>query len=72
MLHSPNKCTHNNVHVHRHELDPPTRQPPHTQHHWQRHVPGHGGGAGQRELGAERDRQHATAKPPCALRLAQL
>lgn len=72
MLHSPNSCTNNNIHVFRHERDTPTGQHPHTQHGWQRHVLGHGTGARQRELGVERDRQHATTKPPCALRRAQL
>jgi len=72
MLHGPNSGTNHNVYVLRHERDPPTGQHPHTQHRRQRHVPGDGGGAGQRELGAERDRQHATTKPPRALRRAQL
>lgn len=72
MLQYPNSCTHNNIHVLRHERNTPTGQHRHTQHRRQHHMLGNGGGAGQCELGIECDSQHATTKPPCALRRAQL
>lgn len=72
MLHGPNSCTHNNVHVHRHERDAATRQPANPQHSGQHHMLSHGSRAGQRELGAECDSEHAAAEPPCAFRCAQL
>lgn len=71
MLHGPNKCTHNNIDVHRHERDTPTGQPPHTQHRRKHHVLGHGGGTRQRELRSECDRQHAATESPCPLRPPQ-
>lgn len=72
MLHGPDSCANHNVYVLRHERDTPAGQHSHTQHRRQHHVLGHGGGARQRELGAERDCQHAATKPPCALRRAEL
>lgn len=67
MLLSPNRGTNHNVHVHGNERDAAAGQPPNPQHRRKHHVPGNGCGAGQRELGAERDSQHAATEPQGAL-----
>ncbi|CAN1813614.1 Aspartyl protease AED3 [Linum perenne] len=72
MLLDPDRGPHDHAPLRRDERDPAGGQHPDPQHRREHVVPGHGGGAGQRQLGGQRHSQHAAAEPPRLLRRGQL
>ncbi|KAK6140359.1 hypothetical protein DH2020_025903 [Rehmannia glutinosa] len=64
VLHRAHRRAHHNIHVRKHERDAPSGQLPNPQHRRHHLLPGHGGGAGKRQLRSQHHRQLPAAEPP--------